>query len=157
MSADPAQADLITELERFVERGQTAQRHIDNILRMSDQKARGRPRARGTDPQTSHKAAQRAAAGLTAKQEAVLACFQQRYDVDMRHGENPVIAGGMTDPQFLLSYKSAVARELTNWPAQSESGLRTRRHELVVKNKLQKLGVVEREKGKPFTLWGVTR
>ena len=136
-----AQGDLITELEKFVERGQTAQRHIDNILQRSDREARRRPRARGTDPQTSHKAAKRAAADLTAKQVAVLDCFKG--------------SEGLTDPEFIHKYN--LRREYTPqeypYPAQSPSGLRTRRHELVVKGKVESTGV----KADKHTIWRLKR
>jgi hypothetical protein len=146
------------DLEDFLRRGQAAQREVTAITERSDRIARSRPRARGSHPQTSHKAAKRAGNELTRKQEAVFECFQRAYDKDLRMAVNSAIAGGMADPQFIAAYKSAVAHNKSDWPVQSDSGLRTRRHELVEKGKLEKLGVVvERVRGKPFTLWGVKR
>lgn len=132
-------SDEQLDLEDFLRRGQAAQREVGAIIERSDRAARRRPRARGTDPQTSHRAAKRAANELTRKQQAVLDCFK--------------MATPMTDPEFIRKYNWF--RETLNWPPQSESGLRTRRHELVVAEKLQKVGEVVRGTGKAFTLWGL--
>lgn len=69
-------------------------------------------RARRSDPQTSHDAAA-SVTGLRARQQAVLEVLR-RWD------------GGMTDIQLINAYRSSPTA-----PAQSESGIRTRRRELV--------------------------
>lgn len=67
------------------------------------------PRARNTDPETSHAAA-RSVTGVTERQRALLALF--------RH------FGPMTDVEIAENYPAS-------FPKQSPSGLRTRRAELV--------------------------
>ncbi|MDR7496819.1 MAG: hypothetical protein QN174_07670 [Armatimonadota bacterium] len=72
--------------------------------------------ARRTDPDTSHEAAASLPAQqVRASQEAVLDCLR-RY-------------GAMTDEQIAARYEAS--RRQYGWPAQSPSGLRTRRAELV--------------------------
>jgi hypothetical protein len=68
------------------------------------------PRARATDPVTSYQAAQ-SVRDLTGKQQAVLDCFLQH--------------GPMTDEDLIGRYRAEFRLE------QTDSGLRTRRHELV--------------------------
>ena len=92
--------------------------------------------ARHTDPETSHAAAQRVTE-ITERQRSVLRLIP--------------IDRGVTDPYIESAYNQArrVARDVT--PAQSESGLRTRRAELV------ELGyVVASGKTDGFTLWRLT-
>jgi hypothetical protein len=140
------------DLEDFLRRGQAAQDSVNRILQKSDQVARTRPRARGTDPQTSHKAAKRAREGLTQKQQAVLDLFEYMELLNRGTHQTKV---RMTDPQMIAKYNSF--REQRGWPAQSDSGLRTRRHELTEMKpaKIVKVGEQERTKGKSFTLWGL--
>ena len=74
------------------------------------------PRARRTDPVTSHEAARSIPLdSLTERQQAVLLVFQ---------GE-----GSMSDEMLLVAYRSAKWRSF-KLPKQSDSGLRTRRSEL---------------------------
>jgi hypothetical protein len=141
MDGDPRQIDL----EEFLRRGQAAQASVDAIIQKSDREARRRPRARGTDPQTSHAAAKRAANELTHKQQAVLEVFMLRFRESGGHDAS------FTDPRMIREYN--LRRHTMNWPAQSESGLRTRRHELVVKEKLEKVGIKD---GK-HTIWRIKR
>lgn len=75
--------------------------------------APGIPVARLTDPETSHAAAQ-SVTDLTEKQTAVLELFKD--------------AGPMTDVALVDTYLRLWQQR--DWPKQSESGLRTRRHEL---------------------------
>lgn len=72
----------------------------------------GTPRARTSDPVTSHLAALGVEQDLRRKQEHVLSMF-------LTHGR-------MTDEDLAKRY------EATTLPQQSPSGLRTRRHELVL-------------------------
>jgi hypothetical protein len=127
------------DLEDFLRRGQAAQREVNRIIQRSDQVARTRPRARGTDPQTSHEAAKDARKELTRKQQAVLECLSM--------APQPI-----TDPE--IGHRYNLHREKKNWPKQSDSGLRTRRHELsetkppkVVADGKVKMGT------RNFTLW----
>lgn len=67
--------------------------------------------ARRTDPETSHAAAAHASRSLTESQKQVLEMFD-RYDA-------------MTDVELVLAYDSS------DLPTQADSGIRTRRRELV--------------------------
>jgi hypothetical protein len=72
--------------------------------------------ARRTDPETSHEAAASLRAEeIRRSQAAVLACLRR--------------FGAMTDEQIAERYEGA--RYQYDWPAQSPSGLRTRRGEVV--------------------------
>jgi hypothetical protein len=93
--------------------------------------------ARRTDPETSHEAAAAISASrtLTLRQNAVLAIFQQHL--------------ALTDSELLERYeweRAAQRDERTQdrvgvlLMPQSPSGLRTRRHELVVAGKLRQVG-----------------
>lgn len=84
------------------------------------------PRARTTDSDTSHAAA-RSVKQLRASQEAVLAVFQD-------HPE------GLTDPEVALSYDRLKYYRPDAFPRQSDSGLRTRRAELVARGFLRDSG-----------------
>ena len=76
-----------------------------------------KPRARTTDPDTSHEAA-KSVDDLTAKQMAV-------YDVMLR-------IGPATDERIRQAYEIRHKQGFSDlYPKQSESGLRTRRSELV--------------------------
>lgn len=76
--------------------------------------------ARHGDPVTSHRAAA-SVTELTAKQEAVLRVFNNYKR--------------LTDEQLATIYST-----LPDFPAQSESGLRTRRSELVTRGKVKDSG-----------------
>ena len=145
MGHEPEQISLLD----FIDRAQKAQAEVTSIIAKSDAKAKARPRARGTDPQTSHKAAKRAGEHLTWSQRAVIECLQKLAEVGRV---------AVTDPELIESYRRGVHHAENNWPFQSESGLRTRRHELTEMSpaKVVKVGEQEREKGKPFTLWSLT-
>jgi hypothetical protein len=74
--------------------------------------------ARSGDPETSHEAAASlSAAALRLSQEDVLFALRQ-------------LGGSATDTELLERYAELASREAVRW--QSPSGLRTRRHELVV-------------------------
>jgi hypothetical protein len=79
---------------------------------------------------TSHEAAA-SVRDLTEKQQAVLAFFQHY--------------GPMTDEQLNRRYRHAETNEARHWipgllPSQTDSGLRTRRHELVEQGRLRDSG-----------------
>ena len=83
-------------------------------------------RARTHDRKTSHDAA-RSVGDLNQKQQAVLECIR---DFHSEHGA--------ADVEWMETYKRF--RWVRNWPAQSDSGLRTRRNELFLKEKLHDVG-----------------
>jgi hypothetical protein len=88
------------------------------------------PRARSTDPGTSHAAA-RSIKGVTLpNQRAVLRVFRELHAF-----------GGMTDEELLAQYR-AHARSLS-LPNQSDSGLRTRRRELTDAGYLRDSGLTK--------------
>lgn len=82
-------------------------------------------RARHTDPGTSHAAAE-SVREITDRQQAVLDLFG-KY-------------GPMTDEALLLRYKDLRHRANTTLPEQSDSGIRTRRSELVDRGDLYDTG-----------------
>lgn len=85
-----------------------------------------RAHARRTDPDTSHEAARSVEPDLTVRQEAVLLLFQ-RY-------------GSMTDRELVDRYEATTFLPLNgdpDLPVQGPSGIRTRRHELVVAGRLE--------------------
>ena len=91
-------------------------------------------KTRNTDPQTS-RAAAASVKGMTAKRRAVLALFK--------------VKRSMTDEELVVEYSKVRFRN--EWPDQSESGLRTRRSELVT------LGMLTQGKtldGKPRVVVG---
>lgn len=139
---DAAQIDLIAD---FVDRGRAAQAEVNSIIAKSDVKAHHRPRARKTDPATSHRAAKRAGEKLTWAQQSVLECFQQ-------YGKN-----GLTDPELIVAYGKGSMSAGNNWPMQTGSGVRTRRHELAMMkdSKIEAIGEVG--KGRQFTVWALKR
>lgn len=97
------------------------------------------PRARNTDPSTSHEAAA-SVTNLTARRAAVLAFFAQR--------------GAMTDVQLAALYEPAAFLGLA--PEQSPSGLRTRRSELVTSGRLRDSGgTAVLPSGRRAILWEV--
>lgn len=94
-----------------------------------------RPRARVTDPVTSHLAAASVTA-LRESQSAILAMF----------------GGPWTDEELIDRYYQAMSAGIV--PAQSESGIRTRRKELVDAGFLVASGMGRSRSGRSSTLWG---
>jgi hypothetical protein len=95
--------------------------------------SRLRAAARSTDPETSHAAAKRANRSISLKQLAVLDCFQRE---NRRYlAVTGQLLDGMIDEKLLQRYHAAtsiLSAERVDWyPQQSDSGLRTRRSELV--------------------------
>jgi hypothetical protein len=99
------------------------------------------PRARRTDPETSHEAAASIAPPKQrATQAAVLDLFQ-------RHGP-------MHDYRMIDAY--SLERAGLGWPPQTRSGLQTRRHELVTAGLLEDSGErVRLETGRRAIVWRV--
>jgi hypothetical protein len=98
-----------------------------------------RPRARTEDPEESHLAA-RSVKGLTEKQGAILALLG--------------LAGRpLTDPEIREIYERD--REAEDWPRQTESGLRTRRNELVKAGLIIKAGKKRLETGRMASQWNL--
>jgi hypothetical protein len=99
-------------------------------------------RARRGDPATSHQAAA-SVLEMTAKREALLWLFRA-------YGE-------MADFELLPNYASHVARhDGLQLPEQSDSGLRTRRSELVKMGKLRDSGRTrENSSGRRCVVWEV--
>ena len=92
----------------------------------------GVPRARATDPETSHEAAA-SVTNVRPRQAAVLEAFR--------------VNGPMTDSSL---------RRVYSGPAQSDSGLRTRRCELVTLGLLVDTGKRERaSNGRRAIVWGL--
>jgi hypothetical protein len=79
-------------------------------------------KARATDPESSHEAARRASEHLRESQEAVLRLFRA--------------FGEMTDEQMVQTYERSRIYSSVRYPPQTASGLRTRRHELVLLGKI---------------------
>lgn len=98
------------------------------------------PMARATDPETSHKAAASISQlKMTENRSAVLNLF--------------VSCRQMTDEEFLVLYDR---RDIE--PHQSESGLRTRRSELVKMGLLRDSGLRKRNgNGRECIVWEVAR
>jgi hypothetical protein len=98
--------------------------------------------ARSTDPGTSHAAARSITAeNMKESQRAVLDCFD-RY-------------GPMHDERFLAVYSEV--RNSHGWPQQSESGLRTRRSELVDSRWMRDTGqTVTLPSNRQSTVWHIT-
>lgn len=99
--------------------------------------------ARRTDPDTSHAAAASITPDkLTANQNAVMLVFWEY--------ESP-----MTDVDLVARYEKL--RKPMGLPVQSESGLRTRRKELVTRGQLHDTGVrCKLPSGRMAILWDVT-
>jgi len=92
------------------------------------------PRARNTDPQTSHDAAE-SVKNVTATQAAVL----------------KILNRPRTDPQLIEAY-----RKLKKVPLASESGIRSRRAELVDKGLVEDTGKrATTSFGRQATVWGL--
>lgn len=109
----------------FIGRGRRAQAAVEQIVTAH---------ARATDPETSHEAALAATIGLSEKQQAVYECLSE--------------FGRMTDVDLVEMYHRFSGRSgVREWPQQSDSGIRTRRHELtdrthalVVNDGIKKIG-----------------
>lgn len=96
-------------------------------------------KSRTSDPDTSQAAAL-AVTRMTSKRLAVLRLFE--------------LSGEMTDEQLLDRYRSRSRSR--GWPEQSESGLRTRRCELIRMGQLQDTGRTRRmTTGRMAKIWGV--
>lgn len=98
-------------------------------------------RARRDDPGTSSAAAA-SVHDLTEKQWGVLRLMPTDR--------------GVTDPQILLAYHAARRTSPRATPKQSESGLRTRRSELVEAGMVVAAGDVVGDTGRRFTVWTLT-
>lgn len=94
-------------------------------------------RARRTDPEESHEAA-KSVTELTERQDALLDCLR-------------IIGRPMTDPDLAVCYRAG--QKTHNWPEQSESGLRTRRAELVKRQLVEKTGTTRLKTGRSAGLW----
>lgn len=76
-------------------------------------------KARAKDPESSHEAARQATIKLRESQEAVLRLFR--------------VIGEMTDEILVEEYTTRMGNYPGLYPPQTASGLRTRRHELVLR------------------------
>jgi hypothetical protein len=100
------------------------------------------PRARNTDPQTSHEAAA-SVRNLTETQAVILDLFEFKTSL-------------MTDNKLIGWYQWAVAN--LDAPEASESGIRSRRAELVRAGELEDSGNREKLKsGRYAIVWTKTR
>lgn len=79
-------------------------------------------KARTKDVESSHEAARQASNKLRESQEAVLRLFR--------------VMGEMTDEQLVTEYSWRSTQYPAMYPVQTPSGLRTRRHELVLREKI---------------------
>lgn len=97
-------------------------------------------RARRTDPVESHDAA-KSVTDLTEKQTALLECLRS--------------AGGLalTDNDLADLYRDN--QRFHDYPEQSDSGLRTRRAELVKRGLVEKTGRTRLESGRLAAIWSV--
>ena len=97
------------------------------------------PRARATDPRTSHAAA-RSVGALRDSQQAVLRLFRE--------------LGPMSDDLLVERYIAAAAEGLR---PQSPSGIRTRRHELAEAGELVVVGESRTAAGRACNVWGLAQ
>ena len=97
--------------------------------------------SRHDDPATSHAAA-KSVGEISAKQWGVLRLFW--------------LDRSSTDPEILLAYHQARRVNAVATPKQSESGLRTRRAELVAFGLVEDAGTVKGDTGRRFTKWRLT-
>lgn len=96
------------------------------------------PYARLTDPQTSHDAA-KSVSNVTQTQQAILTI--------LRHG-------GMTDTELVSWYQDLARVAPEQAPRASESGIRSRRAELVAKGLVKDSGrAVKLPSGRMATVW----
>lgn len=103
-----------------------------------------RARARTTDPGTSHAAAQSVKPKLRDKQQLVLQCMKHRCE-----------PAGVTDTDLVLAYQRWCSQSEFP-PRQSESGIRTRRKELVDAGLVRDTGRRERlPSGRQAIVWEV--
>jgi hypothetical protein len=97
--------------------------------------------ARSSDPITSHLSA-RSVTELTAKQTAVLDAFKS------------CLPDKLTDEELIIRYSELHAGFQDLYPRQSDSGLRTRRSELVTKGRLKDSGHRSKTKaGRSTIVW----
>lgn len=97
------------------------------------------PAARATDPQTSHEAA-RSVRNQTETHRRILSLFKLNA------------LDGLTDEELAGQWQGWV--DSRGWPPVSESGLRTRRHELVILGLLQDSGDKRLTRGgRRTTVW----
>lgn len=97
-------------------------------------------RARATDPETSHEAGHAQTSKLRASQARVLAMFK--------------LYGDMHDKQ-LKEYLHDAEKEMGFTKLMSDSGIRTRRSELVSLGKLRDTGRREKVDGHNCIVWGL--
>ena len=107
-------------------------------------------RARTTDPDTSHAAAESLDPDvITRNQGAVLRLFE---------GSDTAYQGGLTDAALVTVYEARMAVDPEHFPQQSPSGLRTRRKELTQKGRLRDSGNrVRLDSGRLAIEWVVNR
>ena len=106
------------------------------LLQLADQCDQSRPRARATDPETSHAAAA-SVRSIKESHTTILNLFKS--------------CGPMTHDELIRLYRNSRAQ-----PEQSDSGIRTRCHELVVNGKLRDTGARETlPTGRKSIVWGV--
>lgn len=96
------------------------------------------PRARSSDPWTSHAAAE-SVRSLNKKQSEVLKVFKTY--------------GRMTDEDLLRLHKGLA--DFGQLEVQSDSGLRTRRRELADKGLVKAMGKTTNSRGRPTIVWGL--
>jgi len=103
-------------------------------------------KARATDPESSREAARQATIKLRESQESVLRLFR--------------VIGEMSDEQLVDEYTARMGTYPGLYPPQTASGLRTRRHELVLREMIVYSGrrdeSVEERRVKP-RIWRLAR
>jgi hypothetical protein len=122
--------DLLTSITVIDE----LQKRIERLMLYGNEQVP--PRARSTDPDTSQEAARNIRLTMTVKRMAVLEAVR--------------LAGPITDLGLADYYRAQ--RVAKGWPEQSDSGLRTRRSELVDLGKVQRVGD-RKERGARRALW----
>ena len=117
--------------------------HLEKIMNEQLGMFEERAHARRTDPETSHEAAA-SVVKLTLRQAAVLRCFQD--------------TAPLSDTELAEEYHYRPEEEPPWYPLQSESGLRTRRRELVDKGRLRFSGEYGlTASGRRTRIWEVVR
>lgn len=94
------------------------------------------PHARTTDPRTSHEAA-KSVKNLTLTQQGIL----------------KLLATPMTDEELLLRYELRSRAGMV--PMASESGIRSRRHELTERGLIHAVGESRTRFGRTAIVWGI--